>query len=95
MTTLREEIFSRLSEAFSPLELEIIDDSAKHRGHRESGSGQETHFRIRVVSVFFEGKNTLMRHRVVYTILNDLMRTSIHALSLTVKTPQEQGVTKT
>lgn len=89
MIPIKQEIIARLSVAFKPVMLEVTDDSAKHHGHQESGSGQETHFHIMMVSSDFNGKNLMMRHRAVYNVLSDLMKTSVHALALTLRTLQE------
>lgn len=54
-------------------------------------SGGGGHFTIEVVSVAFEGKNTLQRQRMVYNAIWDLMagdNAPLHAVdSLQCKTP--------
>lgn len=79
------EIEQILTEAFSPLSLEVIDDTAAHRGHREArehpGAG---HFRVHMKSEKFNGLNSVARHRLVYQQLQSLMDEKIHALSLTL-----------
>ena len=52
--------------------------------------GDGRHFEARIVSLLFQGKNTLARHRLVYAALGDKMDEAIHALSLTTLTPDEQ-----
>lgn len=49
------------------------------------------HFEALVVSVAFEGKRPLARHRMVYDTLGDLMGGAIHALSLVTLTPEERA----
>lgn len=71
-----------------PLSLELIDDSAKHAGHAGARSGGG-HYRLRVVSEEFAGKSTLIRHRMIYDALGELMRSRIHALSIQSLTPEE------
>ena len=71
-----------------PLSLELIDDSAKHAGHAGARSGGG-HYRLRIVSDEFAGKPTLIRHRMIYDALGELMRSRIHALSIQSLTPQE------
>ena len=53
------------------------------------GQGDGRHFQAIIVSPEFEGKNTLARHRLVYSVLGDKMDEAIHALSLTTLTPLE------
>lgn len=81
-------IRERLTQALSPSELEIQDDSAKHAGH-EGAKGGGGHFNVQIVSEAFAGKNLLERHRMVYDALGDAMQSEIHALSIQAKTPGE------
>jgi len=76
-----EEIRARLTAAFSPTTLEIIDEGHKHRGHAGSADGRG-HFRVLIVSPLFAGKPTIERHRMVFQSLEDLLKTDIHALSI-------------
>ena len=71
-----------------PVSLEIIDDSAKHTGHggfMEDGS----HYRMRIVSPAFDGKQMIARHRMVYTAPGDLMKHDIHAVNIDAQSPAE------
>lgn len=79
-------IRSRLEAAFSPEELDIVDESRFHIGHPGARDGRG-HFKVRIVSKRFAGTNPLERHRMVYEALGDLMRTDIHALSLIAHPP--------
>jgi BolA protein len=75
-----------LERAFAPSALEIIDDGARHTGHREAGRG---HFRVRLVSDAFRGRSRLERHRMVYAALAPLLESSVHALNITARTADE------
>ncbi|KAJ1280820.1 hypothetical protein BS78_04G262200 [Paspalum vaginatum] len=86
----KERIKESLERALSPVELEIEDISHLHKGHAGvAGSNGETHFNVRVVSKEFEGKSLLKRHRAVYDLLQDELKTGLHALSIDAKTPSE------
>jgi stress-induced morphogen len=62
-------------------------------GHRGSASySGETHFNLELVSPRFEGLTSIKRHRLVYQILEQEMRSPVHALSLITKTPAEAGM---
>lgn len=71
-----------------PISLELIDDSARHAGHAGARSGGG-HYLLRIVSEEFAGKSTLIRHRMIYDALGELMRSRIHALSIQSLTPEE------
>lgn len=89
MTIARvREIESRLTEAFSPSELLVKDQSQLHAGHAGARDGRG-HFDVRIVSEAFRGCRALKRHRMVYDALGSLMDTDIHALSVKAKTPGE------
>jgi len=82
-------IRSKLTQAFSPQELEIIDESHLHAGHAGARDGGESHFRVTVVSDAFAGKSRMERQRAVYGVLADELKGPIHALSITARTPEE------
>ncbi|MBC7860907.1 MAG: BolA family transcriptional regulator [Burkholderiaceae bacterium] len=86
--TRLERIRSRLEADLAPLECVLGDDSAQHKGHAGAASGGG-HYTVRIVSSRFEGLRLVMRHRLVYDSLRDLMHTEIHALAITALTPSE------
>jgi len=81
-------IRSQLESALEAQSVEVVDDSHKHAGHDGARDGRG-HFRVRVVSSHFEGRRPIARHQLVYGALGDLMRSDIHALSITALTPAE------
>lgn len=83
-----EMIRTRLQAALSPLEIELGDDSAKHAGHAGAASGGG-HYTVRIVSARFEGIKLVMRHRLVYDSVHDMMHKEIHALAITALAPSE------
>ena len=70
------------------LDLTVEDESALHAGHAGAASGGG-HYRVRIVSPLFSGKNRVQRHRLVYAALADEMGGAIHALALTTLTPDQ------
>ncbi len=76
-----EAIRELLQAAFSPSELEVFDDSHLHVGHEGARDGRG-HFRVRVISAAFAGMNPVARHRAIYAVLDSLLQTDIHALSI-------------
>ena len=74
-----EQIRARLATAFSPSELEVVDEGHLHAGHAGEGKG---HFHVRIVSPAFAGVLPIRRHRMIYAELDDLMNNGIHALSI-------------
>jgi BolA protein len=83
-----ERIRSRLQAALAPLELRIEDDSAKHAGHAGAAHGGG-HYNIRIICSQFEGLKLVMRHRLVYDSVHDMMHAEIHALAIIALAPSE------
>ena len=83
--TIRE----KLTAAFAPSELTVLDESARHEGHAGARPGGETHFTVRIVSNAFEDVSRVERQRRVYAVLADELKGRVHALSLTTLTPAE------
>ena len=74
-----------LKEKLKPFALEIMDESAAHAGHSGSdGTGQGTHFRVRIESALFQGKSRVSRHRLVYDALQEYIDQGLHALAIEV-----------
>jgi BolA family transcriptional regulator, general stress-responsive regulator len=83
---------ARLTDAFFPTRLDIVDESAHHAGHAGARAGGETHFHITIVSAAFSGQNRVARQRAIYGVLATEMAAQIHALGLTVLTPEEADI---
>lgn len=88
--TIAERINKKLTEGLSPSLLEVVDESAKHKGHAGYREGGETHFHVIVVSDQFKGKSRVDRQRMVYALLAEEMAERVHALALTTKAPGEK-----
>lgn len=86
MNALVQLLESRLA-PLAPTVLEISDDSSQHAGHAGNTGGG--HLSAKIVSNAFLGLSTVARHRAVYSLVADLIPHTIHALSLTAKTPEE------
>ena len=87
--TMADAIRTKLTAAFAPGALEVLDESAKHAGHSGARPGGETHFNVRIVSKAFEGLSRVERQRRVYATLAEELKARVHALSLTTLTPAE------
>ena len=84
-STIREIITGKLTAAFGPEYLDVVNESNNHN----VPEGSESHFRVTLVSDVFEGQRLIQRHRQVNASLNELLADSIHALALHTYTPQE------
>ena len=87
--SVERDIRNKLTEAFAPKALEIVNDSHRHAGHAGSPGTGESHFTIKVVSAAFAGKSRLERHRMVNQALAAELAGKIHALAVTALAPED------
>ena len=88
--TTKNDIEEILRREFKPIELEVIDDSAAHRGHAEALLQPKAgHFKVNMCAQAFDSLPQVKRHRLVYQALADLMDSRIHALSLNLRASNE------
>ncbi len=87
--TVSDVITEKLTEAFTPQSLKVVDESHQHAGHAGHRPGGETHFRVYIVSNAFRGKSRLERHRMINSALAGELQTGVHALAIHAASPEE------
>jgi BolA protein len=87
--SVADTITEKLSEAFAPQSLSVVDESHQHEGHAGHRSGGETHFRVYIVSSAFRGKSRLERHRMINSALAGELQSGVHALAIHAAAPEE------
>lgn len=92
--TMRTEdaITDKLTKAFAPESLKVVDESEQHKGHSGYRPGGQTHFRVYIVSEAFRGKSRLERHRMINATLSAELAGGVHALAIHAAAPGEGGV---
>lgn len=80
-----------LERDLSPTYIDIIDESHLHAGHAGAASGAG-HFNVTVVSEIFAEQSPIQRHRLVYSALEDLMKSEIHAVSINAQAPDDMAL---
>lgn len=78
-----------LNKRFQPVYLDIANHSHLHHGHAGSPDSGDSHFKILIVSPDFENIPRLQRHRLVNEAVKPLFDEGLHALSLSLFTPDE------
>ena len=86
---VKEIIAGKLSEAFAPQRLDVIDESHQHAGHAGSRPGGQTHFRVTIVADAFRGKSRVERHRMINATLAGELAGGVHALAIHASAPGE------
>lgn len=87
MSLQRIELIKEGLKNLNPTKIEIEDEGHLHVGHAGAKSGG--HFKLFIVSESFNDLSQIDRHKLIYHTLNELMKTEIHALSISAKTPSE------
>lgn len=85
--TMEDRIRARLTEAFAPADLTIVNESHLHAGHHGSPGTGSSHFRVHIVSARFAGASRIERHRLVNEALAAELQGGIHALAIKAEAP--------
>ena len=80
---LIKQITQRITYDFSPLALNIIDDTDKHKKHKHFQQGKY-HFRLVIKSDKLSQLSRVKAHQSIYNCLKEEMK-YIHALSITLQ----------
>ena len=82
---------AKIVSSFSPTSYSIVNDSPAHAGHAGAAAGAkgESHFSLSIVSSKFSGMPRLQRNRLVHQLLAAELREHVHALTLSLQSPEE------
>ena len=69
---VKDEIEARLTAAFTPERLEVVNESHQHAGHSGDDGSGESHFRVVIRAGAFAPMSRVARHRAVHQALGDL-----------------------
>jgi BolA protein len=90
-TPVADIITEKLTAAFAPASLRVVDESHQHQGHAGHRQGGETHYRLYIVSDAFRGKSRIDRHRMINHTLAGELASGVHALAIHASAPGEGG----
>ena len=85
--TAADRITRKLTEAFRPDDLKVVDESHLHKGHAGHRPEGESHFRVKITAEAFKGKTRVETHRMVYEALKGEIARGVHALAIEAKAP--------
>jgi BolA family transcriptional regulator, general stress-responsive regulator len=74
----------KLTAAFNPSTLELIDESNQHHGHAGAHPSGESHFRVRIAADAFNGQSRVAQHRLINAALAAELKQRVHALAIEV-----------
>jgi BolA protein len=80
---VKDEIEERLTAAFHPTVLDVVNESHRHAGHAGDDGSGESHFHVTIRAAAFGPMSRVARHRAVHQALGDLNR-RVHAIALDI-----------
>ena len=87
MGAVADSVRQKLTQAFAPSRLEVVDDSSRHAGHAGAREGGESHFNVVIESAAFQAVGRVQRQRMVHAALAEELAGPIHALSVKALAP--------
>ena len=80
---MTDEIREKLTEAFAPSMLEVVNESHRHAGHAGDDGSGESHFAVKIRAEALAAMSRVARHRAVQAALGDINQ-RVHALALDI-----------
>tara|TARA_Y200000002_G_scaffold313906_1_gene271493 strand:+ start:92 stop:349 length:258 start_codon:yes stop_codon:yes gene_type:complete len=79
-----DQIEKKLNNEIDIENIEIIDNSHKHKGHK-SFSPDKFHLHLKVKSTYLSTLSRINAQKMIMKILSEDLKTKIHALEITIK----------
>jgi len=79
-----KDIEKKLEEKINFEELEIIDNSQKHKGHKFF-SEEKYHLHLKIKSLYLKSISRLSAQKLIMNILKEDLKTKIHALEISIE----------
>tara|TARA_X000001036_G_scaffold293579_1_gene272802 strand:- start:389 stop:646 length:258 start_codon:yes stop_codon:yes gene_type:complete len=78
------EIKSKLNEELELEDIEIVDNSHKHKGHKFY-SPEKLHLHLKIKSLYLSTLSRVSAHKMIMKILSNELKTKIHALEISIE----------
>tara|TARA_X000001036_G_scaffold430488_1_gene463228 strand:+ start:135 stop:392 length:258 start_codon:yes stop_codon:yes gene_type:complete len=79
-----EEIDKKLKKKFKIEELEIVDNSQKHKGHKFF-SPKKFHLHLKIKSLYLYSISRVNAQRLIMKVLDEDLKKKIHALEISIE----------
>ena len=79
-----EEICIKLKEEIKIEDIDIIDNSHKHRKHK-SFSPEKFHLHLKIKSLYLDSISRVNAQKMIMKVLKDELSTKIHALEISIE----------
>ncbi|HHS82859.1 MAG TPA: BolA family transcriptional regulator [Devosia sp.] len=81
---IRDKMLEKLTQAFAPDFIELVDESEKHKGHANYVDGKSTHFHLTISSPLLSPLSRVAQHRAIMDALGEEFANGLHALRIEV-----------
>ena len=78
------EICEKLKEEIKIEEIQIVDNSHKHKGHKFF-SPDKLHLHLKIKSLYLNSISRVHAQRIIMKVLNEELKTKIHALEISIE----------
>tara|TARA_Y200000002_G_C22623161_1_gene639081 strand:+ start:171 stop:428 length:258 start_codon:yes stop_codon:yes gene_type:complete len=78
------EICDKLKKEIEIQDIEIVDNSYKHKGHKFF-SPEKFHLKLKVKSLYLNSLTRINAQKMIMKILNEDLKTKIHALEISIE----------
>ncbi len=79
-----DEIKTKLYNKIDLEEIEIVDNSHKHKGHKFF-SPEKFHLKLKIKSLYLASLSRVNAQKIIMKILSDDLKTKIHALEINIE----------
>jgi BolA protein len=84
MNNYFEEICKKLNNELEIENIEIVDNSHKHKGHK-SFSAEKFHLHIKIKSQYLNSISRISAQKIIMKVLRNDLETKIHALEISIE----------
>ena len=79
-----DKICEKLDNEFEIENIEIVDNSQKHIGHK-SYSPEKYHLSLKIKSLYLSSLSRVVAQKMIMKVLKDDLKTKIHALEISIE----------
>ena len=84
MNNYFDQIIKKLKDKIEIEEIEIVDNSSKHKGHKFF-SPEKFHLQLKIKSIFLTSISRVSAQKLIMKILREDLKDKIHALEISIK----------
>tara|TARA_E500000178_G_scaffold315206_1_gene334001 strand:- start:387 stop:644 length:258 start_codon:yes stop_codon:yes gene_type:complete len=79
-----ERICKKLNDKIEIEDIEVVDNSHKHKGHKFYSPGR-FHLRLKIKSLYLSSLSRVNAQKIVMKVLSEDLKTKIHALEISIE----------